>query len=398
MMVVTWETARHQAAIAGRLTNAQTGKGVGGALVQIASGPPEFTQAVVLRSKQYGAQWATMLERLDQTHTAADGHFHFMDLPDGPYRVTAALPGAGTRYGTAEVELPVSRDGDGNLALARAGITLRPTTIAGRVTDGSSEPVVMAEVRVKGGEKTYTDGGGHFLLAGVETGSRTVLVSARGLLSASAAVVLGEPGAEAALDFELSSKAFKPTEIDGCELWLKAEAIAGLGDGDPVAAWPDGSGKAHDATQGTEGDRPTYRAVAIGGKPAVGFDGVDDYMALAVAGPSNDHTFFFVYDQTPQGGHSNYLFEAQAGRLTLDSASASAPYGVRWNDGAWERVADAVPGKQLLTWVFSGTTGEVFRNGASLGTATYSPKPESTEGGRRVSVLRRQEGAPVLLG
>ena len=26
------------------------------------------------------------------------------------------------------------------------------------------------------------------------------------------------------------------------------------------------------------------------------------------------------------------------------------------------------------------------------------PKPESTEGGRRVSVLRRQEGAPVLLG
>ena len=27
-----------------------------------------------------------------------------------------------------------------------------------------------------------------------------------------------------------------------------------------------------------------------------------------------------------------------------------------------------------------------------------SPKPESTEGGRRVSVLKRQEGAPVNLG
>ena len=26
------------------------------------------------------------------------------------------------------------------------------------------------------------------------------------------------------------------------------------------------------------------------------------------------------------------------------------------------------------------------------------PYPESTEGGRRVSVLKRQEGAPVLLG
>ena len=28
----------------------------------------------------------------------------------------------------------------------------------------------------------------------------------------------------------------------------------------------------------------------------------------------------------------------------------------------------------------------------------WASKPESTEGGRRVSVLRRQEGAPVLLG
>ena len=30
--------------------------------------------------------------------------------------------------------------------------------------------------------------------------------------------------------------------------------------------------------------------------------------------------------------------------------------------------------------------------------AMEEAKPESTEGGRRVSVLRRQEGAPVLLG
>ena len=31
-------------------------------------------------------------------------------------------------------------------------------------------------------------------------------------------------------------------------------------------------------------------------------------------------------------------------------------------------------------------------------TARPRAKPESTEGGRRVSVLKRQEGAPVLLG
>ena len=89
MTVVTWETVRRQAAIAGRVTDAQTGKGVGGALVQIASGPPEFTYAIAVSSTQHGARWATMVERLDQTRAAGDGHFHFTDLSDGLYRVTS---------------------------------------------------------------------------------------------------------------------------------------------------------------------------------------------------------------------------------------------------------------------------------------------------------------------
>ena len=36
--------------------------------------------------------------------------------------------------------------------------------------------------------------------------------------------------------------------------------------------------------------------------------------------------------------------------------------------------------------------------GVNFGAAVEGSKPESTEGGRRVSVLKRQEGAPVLLG
>ena len=38
------------------------------------------------------------------------------------------------------------------------------------------------------------------------------------------------------------------------------------------------------------------------------------------------------------------------------------------------------------------------QNARSAGADAFLLKPESTEGGRRVSVLRRQEGAPVLLG
>ena len=55
-----------------------------------------------------------------------------------------------------------------------------------------------------------------------------------------------------------------------------------------------------------------------------------------------------------------------------------------------------------------GEPGDIVGDGLAFGLSggdgaddSESPdviKPESTEGGRRVSVLRRQEGAPVLLG
>ncbi len=38
------------------------------------------------------------------------------------------------------------------------------------------------------------------------------------------------------------------------------------------------------------------------------------------------------------------------------------------------------------------------RNGITSSFTSAERKPESTEGGRRVSVLKRQEGAPVNLG
>ena len=59
----------------------------------------------------------------------------------------------------------------------------------------------------------------------------------------------------------------------------------------------------------------------------------------------------------------------------LDCAQSSAPYNLRWNDGTWRTIAPAISGVQLLCWRFDATTGEVWRNGQSLGTATYTPNP-----------------------
>lgn len=69
---------------------------------------------------------------------------------------------------------------------------------------------------------------------------------------------------------------FSPTMISGLELWLDADQIEGLNDGDPVANWPDMSGNGFDGTQADGARKPTYETNELNGKPVVRFDGSDD--------------------------------------------------------------------------------------------------------------------------
>lgn len=195
-----WEILRHVVAISGRVSNSQTGKAVGGARVEITDGPSEFTTWLETRAKQFGVRWLSMLERPDRTQTAGDGHFHFMDLPNGNYTLAVSLPGLGSRYGAAEEQLTVTRDGSGNIVMATADIQLPPTTLKGAITTQGSEglePVVLAEVRVAGsGEQVYSNEQGHYLLSGLETGSRKVLINAKGYQTATQTVEFDVAGVQ----------------------------------------------------------------------------------------------------------------------------------------------------------------------------------------------------------
>lgn len=72
---------------------------------------------------------------------------------------------------------------------------------------------------------------------------------------------------------------FSPADVAGLRLWLEADAIEGLADGDPVAMWADASGQGHDFAQATPGARPLYRAGILAGRPVLRFDGVDDWLS-----------------------------------------------------------------------------------------------------------------------
>lgn len=207
--MAVWEEIRHQVAISGKIMGSSNGKGLGGVRVSIVDGPSEFMDTLVIKQALSGAAWASLSKRPDRVMTEADGHFHFMDLPDGDYTLSGAFPSRSSRYGTVQQIVSVARAPDGHILMAQADMTLPASMIRGKVTrQGSGTAVVMAEVRVQGsGEYTHTDENGDYRLGGVEcsaTLSRSLIVSARGYQDTNLSVLLATPGEEQVLNVTLT--------------------------------------------------------------------------------------------------------------------------------------------------------------------------------------------------
>jgi uncharacterized membrane protein len=134
--------------------------------------------------------------------------FWFVDLPDGEYSLTAELPAHGSRFGKAKAIATVARDKEGRVKIARANFTLAPTCLRGRVTDTDLKTGLrMAEVRVRGsGEYSLTDAQGAYELTRIESGKRTLVISAQGYETKNEAITLAGPGATQTLDVKLIRK------------------------------------------------------------------------------------------------------------------------------------------------------------------------------------------------
>lgn len=205
------EKTRHQVAVCGRVSDAETGLAIAGVLIEIVQMPEAFKKWLALHSKQYGKDWETRSDRPDRTKTSADGHFYFLDLPDGEYTLLASLKSAGTRYGTARAVAAATRDSKGNSVRNPVSIALPPTAIKGQISDSAHSPIVMAKIQIEGSlEYSLSDSQGNYLLSGLETSklpgkrSVTVKVSARGYQSASQRAELNQ-GEVQNLNFSLSS-------------------------------------------------------------------------------------------------------------------------------------------------------------------------------------------------
>jgi hypothetical protein len=183
-------TAVHRAAIAGVVVDAVTGAPVASVEVAITKMPSAFQTVLTVL--------AGSPAQPDRTVTAADGGFRFVDLPDGAYTLSFAMPHAPHRYGGTTADFTVARDGRGNIPLAIAKVTLPPTGVRGQIESagaagGAPVPLPLARARVDGGRTSaYADANGSFYLTGVEAGARRLVLSASGFAPRTVAATITE--------------------------------------------------------------------------------------------------------------------------------------------------------------------------------------------------------------
>lgn len=157
--------------------------------------------------------------------------------------------------------------------------------------------------------------------------------------------------------------AWKPTDVAGCKLWLKADAGITKDGSDYVSAWADQSGNGNDASQGTGTNQPLWVDTQLNGKPVIRFDGINDYLKSVLnASITQPMTVFIIY--TEQVGtlqmqlSSNYVSSV---RLYL--ATFTTGVYLLINPSGIDYIRTAPPYTILNTLICNGASSYIYENG-----------------------------------
>lgn len=139
--------------------------------------------------------------------TDRSGHYHFVNLPPGPYELTAALPGTGSRFGTAVRKVRLRRRA-ADVPPVALELELPSTRVEGVVRDAESRPVAGAAIVSAESRRRATSGeDGRFVLTAVEAGSTRLLVSAPGFEAQPLDISAPEQGSASSVEVSLSGAA-----------------------------------------------------------------------------------------------------------------------------------------------------------------------------------------------
>jgi hypothetical protein len=164
--------------------------------------------------------------------------------------------------------------------------------------------------------------------------------------------------------------------VAGLAGWFKADAIAGVADGAPVASWVDSSGRGH-ALSAPTGRQPLYRSNQVNGRPAVSFDGVDDLLQAYF--PLNQPTTVFVVYRVRTDQGTQFVTDGFNNGAMADYVSGTQ-YGMYASGGT-------VLTKDGFTYAAFHVVGSVFNGVASALYAEGGPAVAGNSGSASPSGL-----------
>lgn len=141
---------------------------------------------------------------------------------------------------------------------------------------------------------------------------------------------------------------FIPTSIPGCKIWLRADSLSALNDGDLVSTWTE-EAVGRNATASSTA-RPTYKTNVLNGRNAVRFNGTANAMTLSGVFDSSvdtSVTVFVVYGNIAQtldtsvilsSGAGVYIARQNDGTYAHIGGISSDPRGIAYNSCSIERV------------------------------------------------------------
>lgn len=171
---------------------------------------------------------------------------------------------------------------------------------------------------------------------------------------------------------------FDPSSVAGLTAWLKADAITGKNDNDPITTWTDSSAAGHSPTQGNAADRPLYKTNIKNGLPVVRFDGSTDSLVVAFT-LAQPETIFVVAAYRGARVADDTLFDGTTNtmRAYRSAANTIALYAGGALGDAVISPAD-VTAFHLYSVVFNGAASSI---GVDSGTPdTGSPGTASGDG------------------
>ncbi len=147
-------------------------------------------------------------------------------------------------------------------------------------------------------------------------------------------------------------------------LWLKADAITGISNGNPITTWNDQSGNGNNFTQSNASSRPIWTEVNanFNNRPTVTFDGSDDFFAFHSAtlnSVASNYTLFFVYRTASTS--SQFLFDTKTGRLKIPHEGAGDK---AYHDGGGRGVEIIGTATKLVAWELKDQNGSgIYEDG-----------------------------------